>query len=127
MEDATFVNETLSCPTVQASILDGAAIVNMLQPGTAKTSSDYAIGGLILYITSQLHNIVRLDIIWDVYKYDSLKINACHKRGKGVRRHVESSSVIPGRWQSFLCIDDNKTELFSLLALSTMASIKSNK
>ena len=34
--------ENTSTPTVQATILDGAAIVNMLQPGCAKTFHDYA-------------------------------------------------------------------------------------
>ena len=35
LEGTTSVNSNLSCPAVQVSILDGAAIVNMLQPGTA--------------------------------------------------------------------------------------------
>ena len=47
------------------------------------------------------------------------------KRGKGVRRRVESSAV-PGNWQEFLRIDDNKIELFSFLA-SNVANIDTNK
>ena len=38
------------------------------------------------------------------------------KRGKGIRRRVEPSSAIPGNWQAFLRIDENKAELFSFLA-----------
>ena len=58
LDDAAVVNENLLYPTVQMSILDGAAIV---KPGTAKTFDDYAKGVYIPYITSQLQNVVRLD------------------------------------------------------------------
>ena len=51
-----------SMPTVDAVILDGAAIVNMLKPGTAKTFSDYASQ---VYITAQLHSAQRVDVVWD--------------------------------------------------------------
>ena len=33
-----------------------------------------------------------------------------------MRRCVELSSAVPGNWQTFLRIDENKTELFSFLA-----------
>ena len=62
-----------------------------------------------------------------MYIHDSLKVDAHNKRGKGIRRHVEPSSLIPGKWQAFLCINDNKTELFSFLAVSTVENIKTNK
>ena len=61
-----------------------------------------------------------------MYLAESLKADTCSKRGKGVRRCVEQSSAIPGNWQEFLCIDDNKTELFSFLAMN-VASIKTSK
>jgi len=37
LQDLTPVKENISSPTVQVTILDGAAIVNMLRPGDAKT------------------------------------------------------------------------------------------
>ena len=40
--------------------------------------------------------------------------------GKGVRRRVLATSKIPGNWQSFLRLDDNKTELFRFLANFSM-------
>ena len=57
---------------------------------------------------------------------ESLKADTRSKRGKGVRRRVEQSSAIPGNWQEFLRIDNNKTELFSFLAMN-VASIKTSK
>ena len=47
---------------------------------------------------------------------ESLKAVTGSKRGSGVRRCVEPDSTIPGNWQAFVRIDENKTELFSFLA-----------
>ena len=38
------------------------------------------------------------------------------KRGKGVRRIVVPSAAIPKNWKDLLRVDDNKTQLFSLLS-----------
>ena len=97
----------------------------MLQPGTAKTFNDYAITVFIPYTICQLQNIVRLDIVWDVY--DSLKTDIHSRRGRGIKRHVESSSAIPDTWQDFLQINNNKTNYFHFLAVSTAANVKNNK
>ena len=67
LEEPNSVNNHCLSPTVQVSIFDGAAIVNMLQPGTARTFDDYAKCVFIPYVTTQLQNLLRLDIIWDVY------------------------------------------------------------
>jgi hypothetical protein len=103
-------------PPVEVMILDGAAIVNMLAPGNAKTFSDYASQVFLPYITSQLQHRSRVDIVWDEYLPDSLKADTRKKRGKGIRRRVEPYSSIPGNWQAFLRIDENKVELFEFLA-----------
>ena len=99
---------------------------NLLQPGTAKTLN-FSVYAANVFISSQLQNVVRLYIIWDVYINDSLKTDARNKRGKGIRRHVEPYSLVPKKWSEFLPIDDNKTELFPYLAASAEANIKTNK
>lgn len=73
LEDLTPVKENVSNPIVQVTILDGAVIVSMLQPGTAKTFQDYANDIFMPYIASQLQHVSRLDIVWDMYIIDSLK------------------------------------------------------
>lgn len=73
-------------PVVDAVFLDGAAVVQMLNPGTAKTFQDYADSIFVPYAKSQLEKTSRLDIIWDVYIPDSLKGTTRQKRGKGIRR-----------------------------------------
>ncbi len=45
-----------------------------------------------------------------------MKADTRTKRGRGIRRRVEPSSSIPGNWQAFLRINENKVELFSFLA-----------
>jgi len=126
LENLAPVKEDLFSPSVEVNILDGAAIVNMLRPGAAKTFKAYATDVFVPYVTSVLQHVERLDIIWDQYLSDSLKAGTRSKRGKGVRRRVEPTSAIPGNWQEFLRIDENKTELFSFLA-SNVAEIDTNK
>ncbi len=64
----------------------------------------------------QQQHVSRLDVVWDEYSPESLNAETRSKRGKGVRRRVEPHNAIPGNWQEFLRIDDNKVELFSFLA-----------
>ena len=111
-------------PSIQVMIIDGTAIVNMLQPSTAKTFSDNEKQVFSSYIKTQLNHASRLDVVWDEYFRDSLKAETCTKRGKGVRRRVEPSNAIPGKWDAFLRIAANKVELFSFL-VTTLSTLKS--
>ncbi len=121
MDDSTSDVSTniADMPTVDAIILDGAAIVNMLKPGTAQTFSDYASKVFWPYITAQLQNVQRVDLVWDEYVQGSLKAYTQSRRGKGSRRRVEPSNALPRNWKEFLRNDDNKAELFSFLSLET--------
>ena len=96
-------------PTVDVVILDDAAIVNMLKPGTARTFSDYASEVFLPHVMKQLQNVQRLDVVWDEYVHGSLKAYTRSTRGKGSRRCVESSNAVPKNWMEFLRNDDNKT------------------
>ncbi|CAG2204044.1 unnamed protein product [Mytilus edulis] len=103
-------------PDVDAIILDGAVIVNILKPRFCKTFEDYSKQVFLPHINNYLKSCSRIDVIWDEYRQDSLKASTRGKRGKGIRRRVQADSTIPGNWESFLRIDDNKTELFAYLA-----------
>ena len=96
--------------------MDGAAVVQMLNPGTAKTFQNYADHIFMPYLKSQLQLANRVDIVWDVYIPNSLKKATRENRRKGVRRRVLSTTVIPRDWKGFLRVDENKTELFSFLS-----------
>jgi hypothetical protein len=113
-------------PAVDAVILDGAVIVNMLKPGTARTFSDYATKIFMPYIILQLKHVDRVDLVWDEYIHGSLKTYTRSVRGKGSRRRVEASSTLPKNWQEFLRNDENKSELFSFLSLQ-VAKLETEK
>lgn len=103
-------------PEVDAVILDGAVIVNMIRPGpTCKTIADYA-QTLHGYFIKEIENVGRLDLVFDVYIDNSLKASTREKRGHGNRIKVSLKSRIPSSWQNFLKDDLNKQELFKLLA-----------
>ena len=91
-------------------------MVQMLNPGTAMTFLDYAEQVFLPYVSAQLENTTRVDIVLDVYQTDSLKGTTRQKRGKCVRRRVVPSATIPKNWKDFLRVEDNKTELFSFLS-----------
>ena len=103
-------------PTVHAKVLDGAVVVQMLSPGASRTFEDYAALIFLPYVMIQLQSTNRLDIVWDLYKPDSLKQSTRDKRGSGIRQKVLPSAKIPRNWASFLRVNENKTELFQLLA-----------
>ena len=103
-------------PHTDVTILDGAVVVYLLKPNTAKTFDDYALKVFLPYIERQLQQATRVDIVWDQYSDSSLKCHARSKRGEGLRRRVVGSTNLPKNWQQFLRIDANKTELFAFLA-----------
>lgn len=68
-----------------------------------------------LYIQIQLYFVRRIDVIWDEYFIDSLKLLERIRRGKGIRRRVLLDFNVLGNWESFLREDENKKELFVYL------------
>ena len=86
------------------------------QPRTAQTFDDYAKYVIIPTLQSYSRHYYRTDIGFDIYKPDSLKAMTRSKRGTEIRRKVVGSSRLPGSWNNFLRLDDNKTEFFEFLA-----------
>ena len=109
-----------SVPKVEAKILDGSAVVHILDPKkstqSVKTFEDYAKHVFIPYVQKMLLDVVRLDVVWDVYRKESLKNQARQKRGNGCRIEVDNDTIIPSNWKAFLSCDENKDSLFKLLA-----------
>ena len=75
----------------------------------------------------KLRNVTRIDIVLDVYNANSLKSTAREIRGRGIRRRVSPSNTIPGNWQEFLRLADNKTELFDFLAHQVVENLSGEK
>ena len=110
-------------PSVEALLLDDAPIVNMLKPGASKTFQEYSETVFLPYVTNQLRNVERVDVVWNRYLPGSLKDSARSKGGKGILRRVRLDTRIPGNWTAFLRVDE-KEELFLYLAeqLTTMGT-----
>jgi len=93
---------------VDCKVVDGPAVVQFLVPGTCGTFEDYAKEVFLPYVVKKLDTVSRIDIVWDVYKSDSLKNATREKTGCGTRRRVSSSTRIPGNWPSLLRNNENK-------------------
>jgi len=103
-------------PPIDCVIVDGAAIVQMLKPSYNMSFSHYARNVFMKHIYAYLENSTRVDVVFDVYKSDSLKAGRRVERGNGVRRRVTPEGKVPTDWFNFLRVDENKTELFHLLS-----------
>ena len=116
-----------STPIVDVRIFDGAAVVHFLPVGEAKTFGEYAKEVFLPYVMSELQKSFRVDIVWDVYLKDSLKLSTRESRGTGARRRVSQNVKLPGNWKNFLRNDNNKDELFQFLANECVANDTENK
>eukprot|EP00112_Aurelia_sp_Birch-Aquarium-sp1_P020427 Seg5269.1 transcript_id=Seg5269.1/GoldUCD/mRNA.D3Y31 product="hypothetical protein" protein_id=Seg5269.1/GoldUCD/D3Y31 len=104
------VEAKLENPRVTAKFLDGAAIVQMVPPASATTFGQYA----QLFAECILKEL-RSDTLRRYFP-NSLKSDTREKRGTGTRISVKASTPICNNWRQFLRVDENKEELFSLLA-----------
>ena len=79
------VTRPSDCPLVNGKIFDGAALVHSLDPKDStkemKTFDDYAKQVVIPYLTKHLRSVERVDVVWDIYKSDSLKSQTRAARG----------------------------------------------
>ena len=107
----------IALPSVSAMFIDGTTLVNILKPKAHRTFDDYAATEFIPYLRRQLEGVERLYVVWDEYPSDSLKQQAREARGSGTRRRILGNTSIPKNWVSFLRNDENKTELFTFLAV----------
>ena len=71
--------------------------------------------------------ITRLDIIWDTYPENNLKMQTQEKRGAltACRTIVEGLTPIPSDWNKFLRNKDNKVDLFRFVG-NAVVELSSN-
>ena len=62
--------------------------------------------------------LLRLDIVWDTYRENSLKEQTRQNRGSGTPIKVENDTKLPANWKNFLRCNNNKDSLFKLLAVA---------
>ena len=54
--------QSTGTPAVDAKLLDGAAVVQMLNPGTARTFQEYSDQVFLSYVSNQLTTTKRVDV-----------------------------------------------------------------
>ncbi|CAH1118269.1 unnamed protein product [Phaedon cochleariae] len=101
---------------VDAVLIDGAALVHILQPKACCTFQEYISLIVKPYILRILDTSKRIDVIWDIYIDKSLKASSREKRGKGNRKLVRENTSIPRNWNDFLRDSENKKQLFDLIS-----------
>ena len=116
-------NSIQTMPTVDAKILDGSVLVNMLLPKSSATFEQYKENVFLPYILKCLQQVSRVDVVWDCYFEDSLKGHTRQQRGSGSRVLVKDSTPIPQNWHNFLRVNQNKTDLYQYLSES-IANLK---
>ena len=110
------ISDVPDLPIFDAKVFDGAAVLHSLSKGDAVTFADYSSQVFIPWTLRELTACPRIDIVWDVYKSDSLKEATRQKRGKGIRQKVSPQTKIPRDFAGFLWDSRNKQELFDLLS-----------
>ena len=63
-----------------------------------------------------LQDVFQVDIVWDIYKENSLKTQTRQDRGSGNNLRVDNVTKIPTNWKNFIRCDANKDKFFKLLA-----------
>ncbi|KAF3847112.1 hypothetical protein F7725_020140 [Dissostichus mawsoni] len=95
-------------PKGEVRIFDGAALVHHLEPkkcnSVIRTFGDYAQKQVLPYIARKLNEgtVMRVDVVWDTYRTDSLKEGTRLGRGTGIPLHVTEQTSVPRNWSSFL-------------------------
>ena len=101
--------------TIDTYIFDGGRLPYWVRPKPNATFSQY-LADIIKFLELLFHWYARMDIVFDVYRKDSLKAATREKRGRGVRRRVAGANKAPSNWAQFLRDSENKDELNTFLA-----------
>ncbi|KAJ8892895.1 hypothetical protein PR048_005476 [Dryococelus australis] len=72
-------------PSDNAKIFDGATFIHMIKPGDGQTFQEYIDNKYLPYMEKRKNSVQCIDVVWDVYKSDSLKQGTRMKRGSGLR------------------------------------------
>ena len=84
---------TATPPKVSGAVLEGSALVKMRKPSKNQTFKDYS--SEVFRSHGRDYSAERIDVVFDMYKHESLKAATRCKRGKGVRRKIQHDTVVP--------------------------------
>ena len=101
-----------------AEVLDDATVVQALVLMVSTNFGQYCSNEITAYLFNKYCQSIlnRVDIVFDIYLDHSIKNATRNKRGCGKRIKVAGDKPIPKHGKSFLCVNENKAQLFQLLA-----------
>ena len=111
-----------NCTTAKAFVADVAVLVKMNAPKISKTYGEYADAEFIRSLDGVVTDASRFDCVFDDYRKDSIASITRENRSTGVRISVRKDTIIFKNFTEFMRDDDNKTELFKLLADGMVSS-----
>ena len=93
-------------PNVSVRIVDGAVLVHCPDPKKSthkvKTFKEYAQLIFLSCAACKLQDVLRLDVVWGIYRKNSLKSQTHKCRGDGNRLLLSNSTSLPYNWKLFL-------------------------
>ena len=118
IEEVINVLPRTEAPAVEAAVLEGSVLVNMVKAKKNQSFQTYASDKFKSHVTKyeKEYHPDRIHIVFDTYQQLTLAMATRTKRGKGVRQTVQDASIAPTNWHSFLRLDENKIELFRYLS-----------
>ena len=118
IEEVLNVLPRTEAPAVEAAVLEGSVVVNMVNVKKNQSFQTYASDEFKNHVTKyeREYHPDRIDIKFDTYQQLTLKMATRTKRGKGVRRRLQDDLIAPTNCHSFLRLDENKIELFCYLS-----------
>ena len=105
-------------PDFTAEVLNSAVVVQAVVSKGSINFGQYCKNEFTacLFNKYRQSTLNRIDIVFDIYLDHSIKNSTTNKGGFGKRITVAGYTPIPRHWKSFLHVNENKTQLFQLLA-----------
>ena len=103
-------------PTVDGIVVEGPVLVTMYGPAGQRTFKEYFEERLEPFLHEKLVHVNRLDVVWDIYLVNNLKVTTHQKGGDVSRKKVTGSTIMPRRWDTFLRNSQNKASLIQLIS-----------
>ena len=98
--------EIYSLPNVDFSVIDAPAWVHMHPPRSSKAIGDYCCEEVLSPIINS--TLKRIDLVFDIYREDSLKRDVRMRRGNEVSRFaVRKETPVPKNFKSFFTHQKN--------------------
>ena len=87
---------------IKSKSIDGTVLVHLLSTASIRIFDEYADCVFLPHLVKQLEKCTRLDVLWDTYIADNIKVSAREKRVQGIQRKVAGKNMVPTNWKGFL-------------------------